>query len=306
MPLLKGYFIFNDTIQTFEVNIEYLLRSLRYLKINFAYLERLLLYLQQHRTKIKLKIQIHPKYEYLRKDILDIVAGNYIADKVYCNKRNTVEKVTIQECEVVVKKYKTPNIVNQIAYSHLRKSKARRAYEYALRLLENGVDTPFPIAYIEITENGLFKSSYFIAKYTPARLMRDLFTGVITGEEKKHAIEELTDFTIATHTKKILPLDYNPDNIFYTVDKENGHYSFALTDINRMKFDKEPTLDDALRSFHQFGAREDTFHEFISYYCKKTNTNIEHAYKKFVAECKKDRSKSKMKRKAKKVLKISK
>jgi hypothetical protein len=82
MPLLKGYFIFNDTIQTFEVNIEYLLRSLRYLKTNFAYLERLLLYLQQHRTKIKLKIQIHPKYEYLRKDILDIVAGNYIADNI--------------------------------------------------------------------------------------------------------------------------------------------------------------------------------------------------------------------------------
>lgn len=251
-----------------------------------------------------MKIRIHPQYEYLREEILNIIAGNYVADKVYCNKRNIVEKVTIKDCETVVKKYKTPNIVNQVAYSYLRKSKAQRAYEYALILLENGIRTPFPIAYVEVTSNGFFKNGYFISKYLPERLMRDLFTGVIPKEEKKHAIEELTDFTIATHKKKILPLDYNPDNIFYSVNKENGKYSFALTDINRMRIGEKPTLDDALRSFHQFGVREDTFHEFISYYCERTGTDIEYAYERFVAECKRDRSKSKMKRRAKKALGI--
>ena len=81
-----------------------------------------------------MKIRIHPQYEYLREEILNIIAGNYVADKVYCNKRNIVEKVTIKDCETVVKKYKTPNIVNQVAYSYLRKSKAQRAYEYALHI----------------------------------------------------------------------------------------------------------------------------------------------------------------------------
>ena len=44
-----------------------------------------------------MKIRIHPQYEYLREEILNIIAGNYVADKVYCNKRNIVEKVTIKD-----------------------------------------------------------------------------------------------------------------------------------------------------------------------------------------------------------------
>ena len=43
-----------------------------------------------------MKISISPQYEHLRGDILKVVTGDYIASKVYCHKRNVVEKVCMQ------------------------------------------------------------------------------------------------------------------------------------------------------------------------------------------------------------------
>ena len=40
-----------------------------------------------------------------------------------------------------IKSFKVPNLINQVAYKHLRKSKARRSFEYAQKLqgLETGI-----------------------------------------------------------------------------------------------------------------------------------------------------------------------
>ena len=55
-------------------------------------------------------------------------------------------------------------------------------------------------------------------------------------EEKKRLRHDLVDFTLQLHLNKVLPLDYNPKNIFYR--KTNGKYHFALIDINRLKLGK--------------------------------------------------------------------
>ena len=38
-----------------------------------------------------------------------------------------------------IKSFKVPNLINQVAYKHLRKSKARRSFEYAQKLQELGI-----------------------------------------------------------------------------------------------------------------------------------------------------------------------
>jgi hypothetical protein len=42
-----------------------------------------------------------------------------------------------------------PHLINKIVYKKFRKSKARRSYEYATLLLDKGIGTPQPIAFLE-------------------------------------------------------------------------------------------------------------------------------------------------------------
>ena len=53
-----------------------------------------------------MKIHINPKYEHLRDEIINAVKGNYVATEVFCNKRNIVEKFSMQGKEYVIKIYK--------------------------------------------------------------------------------------------------------------------------------------------------------------------------------------------------------
>ena len=112
-----------------------------------------------------MKKVINAEYASMTSEFLEVVKGNYTPDVVFCNKRNVVEKVTIAGEVFVVKRYKRPILINRIIYCFFRKSKARRAYEYAVELLKRGVDTPYPVAYFEQYKNGLFDCGIFISKY---------------------------------------------------------------------------------------------------------------------------------------------
>lgn len=250
-----------------------------------------------------MKIKINPEYEHLRSSILEVVAGNYVADKVFCHRRNIVEKITMKGKEYVVKTYKRPNLCNRIAYTYLRKSKARRAYEYALRLLDNGVATPLPVAYVEVKRGGLFSTGYFFAEYIPDALMSDAFNGTVQDGEKAKLSKDFIDFTFSLHAKGILPLDFNSSNIFYRYDEESGQYKFALTDINRMKFGKVPSTSAVMHSFEQFGVQVDGLYKLAVYYCVQTKADVEYSIFIFLFHRIKSRIKRAMKRKAKRGMK---
>ena len=85
---------------------------------------------------------------------------------------------------------------------------------YAGRLLELGIDTPQPVAYIESKKKGLFTTGYFISEYLPYKLMRDAYNE-IQDSEKRRLTKDFIDFTLEMHSKKVLPLDFNSNNIFY-------------------------------------------------------------------------------------------
>ncbi len=246
-----------------------------------------------------MKIQINPKYENLRSAILEVVAGNYVADNVFCNNRNIVEKVTLQGVELVVKKYKRPNLFNRVAYSCFRRSKARRAYEYARRLLENGIDTPYPVAYVELFKGGIFSTGYFFSLYMPYNLIREAYGGNLPDSKKQKFTMDFIDFTLSMHEKKILPMDFNSGNIFYHYDEECGNYRFAITDINRMRFGKVPTTSSVMRSFEQFGVSVEGMYKLAVYYCARKGADVEYSVFIFLFHRIKSRIKRKLKRKAK-------
>ena len=92
-----------------------------------------------------MKKVINPEYASMTSEFLEVVKGNYTPDVVFCNKRNVVEKVTVAGEEFVVKRYKRPILINRIIYCFFRKSKARRAYEYAVELLPLRQELGVPI-----------------------------------------------------------------------------------------------------------------------------------------------------------------
>lgn len=248
---------------------------------------------------MRVRVRIHPEFEHLRNDILKVVNGDYVADKVYCHRRNVVEKIAMQGNDYVVKIYKRPNFVNRIAYTYMRKSKARRAYEYAGRLLQSGVDTPRPVAYVEVMKGGLFSTGYFFAEYMPHELMSNAYNGAVPDCEKARLSKDFVDFTFSLHAKGILPLDFNSSNIFYHLDESDGHYKFALTDINRMRFGKVPSTSAVMRSFEQFGVQVDGLYKLAVYYCVATKADVEYSIFIFLFHRIRSRIKRALKLKAK-------
>ena len=69
------------------------------------------------------------------------------------------------DCEVNIKSFRRPNFIKSAIYGWLRPSKARRSYEYSLRLLALGVATPQPYAFIEdLSAIHTLRRSYYISR----------------------------------------------------------------------------------------------------------------------------------------------
>src|SRR5690606_41915767 len=68
---------------------------------------------------------------------------------------------TLFRSKINIKSFKIPNKLNQFVYKYFRKSKARRSFEFATILLQKGIGTPAPVAFMENFNGlGLQKSFY--------------------------------------------------------------------------------------------------------------------------------------------------
>jgi tRNA A-37 threonylcarbamoyl transferase component Bud32 len=192
-----------------------------------------------------MKIVINPAYQALDSFITSIPDLFEQEGEMVYNERNQLKHYSIKGYDVIVKRYKIPHIINRIAYTCLRPSKAKRAYEYALKLLQIGVNTPSPIAYIEQYEGGLLTRSYFFSIYEKEFSdIRDLMEG---NQHDEPLVNELSDYIAGFHSKGVLHMDMSPGNILY---KKNGkQFEFTLIDINRMQFWPTISTEKRYKSF---------------------------------------------------------
>lgn len=181
-----------------------------------------------------MKIVINPEYAFLAAFIEKLPHEDLVGGEMIRDQRNTIQKITVEGVTLVIKRYKTPNSLNRFAYAHIRKSKARRAYEYALRLLQLGIGTAKPVAYIEVSEKGLFQTGYFISEYLDYPLLESI--GAYEESTRDAVLKDFARFTVGLHQKGVVHKDYNLGNIFFFTEDGNAHYQFALIDINRMRF----------------------------------------------------------------------
>lgn len=196
-----------------------------------------------------MKLIVNPQYRDIIDFILSVPEHGYDIEHVYCNRRNTVEKIQYRGRYYVVKKFRRPTITNRFIYTFIRKNKALRAYKHALELKQRGIDTATPVAYMIKYRHGLLHTAWYISEYLPGNTLRELLADMPEGENRDRLMDSYIHFTSDLHQRGICHKDYNPGNLIVT--SENGSYHFALVDINRMRIGSVPGTFRSSVSFVQ-------------------------------------------------------
>lgn len=180
-----------------------------------------------------MKFVVNPEFAYLNDFIRRLPEQFLDSGEIIYSGRNLLKRYDIQRESVVVKSFKTPHLINRFVYGTLRKSKARRSYEYSLMLQQKGVNTPSPIGYIEEYRWGLRHSFYICLDTRQKRMLREFWDIPEIGD-RMFILEEFGRFTARMHDAGVLHQDYSAGNIMFSV--ENGRVSFSLVDVNRIRF----------------------------------------------------------------------
>lgn len=219
-----------------------------------------------------LKLLLAPKYLSLKSFIEEIPTIFEKSGKVIYTGRNLIKTFEIGDLVVNVKRYAVPIFINKLAYSFFRIPKGLRAYRYPQILLEKGVSTPEPIAYIEERKFGLIHYSYFISVQSDYSSFLYKI-GDCEVDEIRELTKALALFTSDMHKKGIYHKDYSPGNIL--CGKKNGLYDFTLVDINRMKFG-EVSLDEGCANFARLWGQPSFFKYLAEVYAKDQGADIEY------------------------------
>ena len=174
---------------------------------------------------------------YLDSEILiDSFVNNFNSSGVLFVKgaRNIIKLFDLNGAKVNVKAFKVPVIVNRLIYGTLRKSKARRSFEFAKRLGSLGIKSPMPIAYFEFSYFGMFRNSYYLSEHLDCDLTFRELTTDLNYPEHEIILRAFTRFTYDLHQKGVNFLVHSPGNTL--IVKQDSSYEFYLVDLNRMKF----------------------------------------------------------------------
>ncbi|MBL0685016.1 Kdo domain containing protein [Aquimarina mytili] len=181
--------------------------------------------------------------------------------------RNVIKIVDVDDKKYTIKSFKVPNIINQIAYRFFRKSKAERSYTYANKLLDLGIDTPFPVAYDLYMSPVLFKRSYYVSELVNCDLTYRELTTDFSIPDYDNILRAFTRFTYKLHEKGINFLDHSPGNTL--IKREGKEYRFYLVDLNRMQFGKMD-FDTRIKNFVKLTIHESMIKVMSNEYAKCT------------------------------------
>ncbi|MDR2809714.1 MAG: hypothetical protein LBB84_04045 [Tannerellaceae bacterium] len=196
--------------------------------------------------------------------------------------RNELRLFHAGERKIVVKSFKVPHLVNRIAYTFFRPSKACRSYRYSLAIMDRGFHVPEPVAYIETFETGLLKNSYYASGYTGAKTIRSVFpSSYPDAEEKNTILLAFAAFTARLHETGIFHRDYSGGNILYTKD-EDGNIRFELVDLNRIRFCKV-SWKMGWKTFRRLDMPAETLGIVAGEYARRRNLDVEKTITQAVA-----------------------
>jgi hypothetical protein len=193
-------------------------------------------------------------------------------------KRNKIKLFDLDSLTINMKSFKMPNLINKIAYKYFRKSKARRSYEYANKLLENGIGTPQPLAYFENYNWLGLTDSYYISEHLQADLTFRELVNDSDYPDFENILRQFTKFSFDLHQKGIEFLDHSPGNTLIKKGNEN-QYNFYLVDLNRMNFHEAMDIDQRMKNLSRLTPKKEMIaimsDEYSKYYSESSSLIFE-------------------------------
>jgi tRNA A-37 threonylcarbamoyl transferase component Bud32 len=211
-----------------------------------------------------MRIEVHPQFREVSEFVQHIPFLFSTKGETLYEGRNCVKRFPSQLGDLVVKRFKRPHILQRIAYTFFKKSKAERAYLYAGFFRERGIDTPHEVAFIEEKHGGLLRDSYFVCAVCPDAEIRDTLRRPDCPEA---LVRALAAFLVEVHTRGILHGDLNLTNILFRQEPD-GHYHFTLIDTNRSRFLASPTRRDCLHNLRTLTHERPLLRRLLGAYCE--------------------------------------
>lgn len=214
-----------------------------------------------------MKVVVDKNYEQLSAEIsrlpdrIESGEGETIYDS-----RNRVSRFLIAGHDILVKRFKRVNFVQQVVYSFFRPSKARRAYLFAEEFIRRGIETPARIAYMERRRLGLFSVGYFVS-----RRVEGTETSLLLREVQdypKDLADAVVSHIVLMHSRGILHGDLNLSN--FLCRTEHGEYRFSMIDTNRSRFtDGWPSNEQCLQNLVRLTHRRDLYEYLLRCYARQ-------------------------------------
>ncbi len=186
-----------------------------------------------------MEFRLNSKSNFSQSSIISILQNFSDTGKMFIDgRRNKIKLFELNGKTLNIKSFKVPHLINKIIYQYFRKSKAKRSFEYAKKLIENGIGTPEPIAYLENSDFIGLKDSYYVSEHLEADLTYRELVEIPNYPDSENILRQFTRFSYNMHQKGIEFKDHSPGNTLIKKN-ENGTYDFFLVDLNRMEFHNE-------------------------------------------------------------------
>ena len=182
----------------------------------------------------KKHIHISEDFELVRPFIEELLDNGVPDDArlVYKSRRNRNFCVERYGLKLNIKAFRIPPFPNSHIYGNIRKGKAERSYDNARALIENGFDTPTPIAFAYRMDGCRMMESYYVCMHLDDAFdMRDWDKNPRAGQALPGMAQLLADL----HAKGIWHKDFSPGNILVNTDAK-GVLHYNIIDLNRMRF----------------------------------------------------------------------
>lgn len=218
-----------------------------------------------------MKMHINSDFQFLEPFLKSLPSVFEISGETIYKSRNELKLFDQGGILLNVKRYRKPIFVNRIAYTFIRKSKAQRAFENANILISKGFETPMPVAFIEISEHGLLKDSYFVSLQCPyKRLFREFADGSSIAE-REDVVREFGILLARLHDAQVLHLDLSVGNVLF--EKGSNGCNFSLVDLNRMKF-RRISQKKGCKNFERLRGNDDFFKLLAETYAKQRGFDV--------------------------------
>ena len=175
--------------------------------------------------------------------------------EVIFNRRNTLRLTD----DIVVKKFAVPNLLRGVWYGLFGRSKARRSYEYALRM--NGL-TPAPVAYREVRVFGILRESWYACRKSECKHTFNELIGQPDYPNRTDILKAIGRFTATLHQRGILHGDYSGGNILFTADGSR----VEVIDLNRIRFCSRLSREQRLLNFERLNIDRDALRTMVEAY----------------------------------------